>query len=694
MNVKVVTASKTSERLSEAPATVIVISRKEIRQRGYTDLSEVLDDLPGMDVIRPYGDTYLKDYWRGYRNTIGDPFLLMVDGVIFNHLYFNTADVMVTFPLSNVERVEIVYGPASSIYGANAFMGVINVITLRDESREGSSERVILTGGEHSSRIADVSYFYKSGDMRFSLTGRFDNGELDPSVGDHYEYTKRHYFSDRALWGGFVDNPSLGGDFSSSHRNRAIDMRAYLGGIELGFQYYRLDSGYGVEYAGDRAQNNAIWSRPDLSAHLRRTQSYGAKTTGTTLLRYRSSSVSNDSYFVESSSGENELRRLDFSYWESSNTSVSAFQDFDIRVSDRLSLTTGIKYEQKKLQKEYEINYGPALRPDEVDATTYPYPPPASSVPLTQDHLTTEDWGVYLQSSYHPRERHHFHLGIREDHNSRYGNATTIRAGYVGNFGKWCTKALYGQAFEEPNNRLLYGGWDGSGSDPTLRPERSSTIELNASRTTRNLTNLLSVYYVQNHDTFINTTHAAKNLGDRTVSGLDYSLQAEIPAPGIRQLKAWGSYSRIFSATEKKLNMAGDVMGTGRIGDLAYNKVHLGLTALVTQNFTASLRGRWVGDRATVDSNPVRKISGYSTLDAAFRWDDLFARGVGVSLKVTNLTNTRYAQPGIRDANAGITPGSFDAQGIWRGSGGFFSSVLPQPGRAVLLTLSLDSRDR
>src|SRR5690242_6739039 len=92
----------------------------------------MLDDLPSMDVARSYGETYFKTYWRGYRNVIGSPYLLMIDGVVFNHLYRNDTEIMEAFPLTNVDHIEIVYGPASALYGANAAMGVINVITRKD----------------------------------------------------------------------------------------------------------------------------------------------------------------------------------------------------------------------------------------------------------------------------------------------------------------------------------------------------------------------------------------------------------------------------------------------------------------------------------------------------------------------------------------------------------------------------------
>src|SRR4051794_8397366 len=276
MNVEITSASNSPERLPEAPATVIVITREEIDRRGYTELSQILDDLPGMDVTRAYGSSYVRMSWRGCRDNV--PFLVLVDGVVFNHLYFGSTETpFATVPLSNIKQVEIVYGPASAVYGADASMGVINVITNKDRPTDGSYWLARLAYGTNKTRIADVNYFFKHESMRVSLTARLDNGELDPKTGERYEYTKDRYYSDRRLWGGFVDNPNLGGEFSSPHRNRALDLRVFLGETELALQYYRLDSGYGLEYAGDKVQNNAIWAREERSLTLRRTDALGRK---------------------------------------------------------------------------------------------------------------------------------------------------------------------------------------------------------------------------------------------------------------------------------------------------------------------------------------------------------------------------------------------------------------------------------
>lgn len=688
MNVEVVSASNTGEMLSRAPATVIVIGRDDIEARGYRDLSQILDDLPGMEVVRPYGATYLKNYWRGYRNTVGDPFLLLIDGIVFNHLYFNSADVMVTFPLSDIDRVEVVYGPASSVYGANAFMGVINVITRSEQVQDGSKAVMRLAGGSFDTRLADVTYFYHRDDLRLRISGRLDDGNLDPASGEQYEYTRQHYYADRQLWGGFVDNPSLGGDFSSPRQNRAVDLRAWLGSLEAGVQYFRMSSGYGLEYAGDRAQNHAVWSRPDFSAHLRYQHRFSDASGSTTLVRYRSSGVSNDSYFVENSANNGEPRAVDFSYWSSANSSVSLFQDFDYQQSARLSFTAGFKYEQKDLQKAYATGYGPSLPPGEIDAAHYPYPdqPPDSAEP--QNAVTTEDVGAYVQTWFQLSGHHQLNVGLRSDDNSKYGRANTLRAGYVGNFGPWTFKTLYGEAFQEPNNRLLYGGWDGSGSDPQLDPETSHTLEMSGSYSRNDFFTLLSVYHIDNQNTFINTSQGAQNLGDRHVVGLDYHVQRVFDLGSRRSVKVWGYYSHIFSAKESTVSDPGAEDSSRGIGDLAHNKILAGAT-FRANHASATLRGRWIDDRPTVVSNPVGDVPSYATLDANVRWDDVFAKGVGVSLAIENLTDKKYSHPGVRDANAGTTPGSFDANGAWTGSGGFFNSLLPQPGRSALLSVHL-----
>ncbi len=133
----VTSVSKSAESLVEAPATVIVVTAEEIDARGYIDLEAVLHDLPGFDFSRRAGPSYANIYQRGYRSIETNRTLLLIDGVEDNDLASGTAWISRQFPLSNIERIEVVYGPASTMYGANAFAGVINVITKGAEGPRG-----------------------------------------------------------------------------------------------------------------------------------------------------------------------------------------------------------------------------------------------------------------------------------------------------------------------------------------------------------------------------------------------------------------------------------------------------------------------------------------------------------------------------------------------------------------------------
>ncbi|MBI2381614.1 MAG: TonB-dependent receptor [Gammaproteobacteria bacterium] len=693
------TASRQTERLQDAPATAIVLTGDELRQRGYRELSEIYNDLPGMDLSRPYGDTYFRNQWRGLRKTIGTPYLLMLDGTILNHLYFNQDEVISTLPLSHIERVEIVYGPASAVYGPNAFVGVINVITRQDRLVDGYSLTGQLTGGSFDGRIADFHYLYKEGDWRFSLAGRLDDGELDTSQAGNYEWTKEHYQQDRSLWGAFADDHSRGGKYSSPHANRALDMRVFHKDTEFALQYFSLNTHFGTVYPSDRVAMLSYWAEPDLSVYLRQPWHFGERLSATLLLRYRQSGLDNysdtlEAYNVTDPVTGEPVRVANYSYWAAENQSWALNLDGEYRLGENWNLLGGLKYESKDLQKAYRINFGPDMPVSEIlEIDDYPNPSRPNGDSIPRNRIDTRDAALYAMLRYTHgelfgwNESHRLLAGVRFDHNSEYGTARTLRGGYVLSLKPWTAKLLYGEAFNEPAPRELYGGWRGSGSDPSLDPETSRTLETSLGYQAGDYSLLLSAYRLRSQGDIITYSGGARNLGGRQIQGLDLHLNARLPW-GERPWNLWAYYSHI-RARESRPQADGRLV-EGPVGDTAPNSLHLGLTWPMSASFSSTLRARYVAARRTVPTNPVKEVPAYTVFDLNLLHRDWPIRGLGWSLSVLNLTDKDYFHPGLREANAGTAPGFRDEDGQWQGSAGYYNSLLPQEGRGLYLSLRVD----
>jgi iron complex outermembrane receptor protein len=131
MNLTIVGASRYEQKSSDAPSYTSVVTAEDIRKNGYRNLADLLRSVPGFFVTndRNYQYTGIRGLLPpGDYNT---RILLVVDGHRINNSIYDEAPVGSEFPIDIdlVERVEVVRGPASSLYGSNAFFGIINIIT-------------------------------------------------------------------------------------------------------------------------------------------------------------------------------------------------------------------------------------------------------------------------------------------------------------------------------------------------------------------------------------------------------------------------------------------------------------------------------------------------------------------------------------------------------------------------------------
>ena len=139
-------ASRYEQPISEAPSDVYVITDEDIRQSGAPDLPTVLRRVPGIEVMQTTGAEFNVSA-RGDNQLLANKMLVMVDGrSIFVDAHGQVYWKAIPVTLPEIKRIEVLKGPASAVYGFNAFDGVINIITKSPEEMKGTTLQ--FGGGE------------------------------------------------------------------------------------------------------------------------------------------------------------------------------------------------------------------------------------------------------------------------------------------------------------------------------------------------------------------------------------------------------------------------------------------------------------------------------------------------------------------------------------------------------------------
>ena len=135
--IDVTSASRHAEPVGEAAAAVTVITQDDIRRAGITTLPDALRLVTGLQVARINGQTWSVSA-RGFSNAAGNKLVVMIDGrnvytPLFSGTFWDQQDLV----LADIDRIEVIRGPAGALWGANAVNGAINIITKRAEETQG-----------------------------------------------------------------------------------------------------------------------------------------------------------------------------------------------------------------------------------------------------------------------------------------------------------------------------------------------------------------------------------------------------------------------------------------------------------------------------------------------------------------------------------------------------------------------------
>lgn len=177
--ITVSTASLRAEALDRAPATVRVLTQRQIQERGYRTLEDVLKALPGVDVLNHVqSDSKSLIALRGI--TGNNKFVILQDGVRVSSPTGETSlQVSENYPLYMAKQVEFLSGPASALYGADAMTGVINIIT-KDAPRAGTVEGSFAAGSFQTWQTSFYAAKRFSDDVAVSLGGHWQRSDGAP----------------------------------------------------------------------------------------------------------------------------------------------------------------------------------------------------------------------------------------------------------------------------------------------------------------------------------------------------------------------------------------------------------------------------------------------------------------------------------------------------------------------------------
>jgi outer membrane receptor for ferrienterochelin and colicins len=177
LNVRVTTASKFSEKLSEAPGVMSVITRNELDRFGGITLQEILERIPGLSVSTAYFTDRSLMAARGDQTKInGGHILFLIDGRPTREILEGglITDLLQSFPVNVLERIEVIKGPGSVLYGSNAFSAVVNLITKKADDKE-----LVFTGlGSASGALATSAQgMFKRGNLGIVAATRFQEDD-------------------------------------------------------------------------------------------------------------------------------------------------------------------------------------------------------------------------------------------------------------------------------------------------------------------------------------------------------------------------------------------------------------------------------------------------------------------------------------------------------------------------------------
>lgn len=604
----IVTASREPELARDADADVSVITADEIEKNHYANVAEAVKRVPGV-IVGGHGANGQSSISDNIIINGTDKVVVLVDGmrVNINGSPFTTVDLGSIVNMDNVDRIEVLKGSASNLYGSDAQGGVIQIFTKKPEE-DTVRTKLTLSGGSYDSENYRIYNEGRTKDGFFWTVGA--QKELQ---GDYKDGWGRHVINhlNAESW-----NVKAGQDFGDDS--------------SLVFQYSRYKADYTRPDQGTNDKTADVGKKDNERMGLQ----YNAKINdrlSNQLSLYRNESKINDNY--------NHLL----------NETESGRTDMTMR-------TTGVSDQLTYVMNNQTITGGFDWYKDELPhyaGTYFKYDPNKSELPVRgMEGKSITTTAFYIQDQWDINEKWSLTPGVRVDHNSQFGTHTSpsISVGYDAN-DRTHYYASWKEFFVAPNLYHLYSSY----GDPNLDPAEGWTAEIGASRQfSDTLSGSISFFHQHAKDMVAWGTSKYANTGEMDQDGINLSLQKKAGEHFDLNL----GYSYIHADTEN----------TNLIGYLPKHRLTVGAD-YHNGGLTVNLDGTGVMDRYCKAGSIMEDYASYWVWDLAadYKMDngftvfgrvnnifDQFYTDIGTSYDPNDSDSGWYSAPG-RNFVAGVS---------------------------------------
>jgi outer membrane receptor for ferrienterochelin and colicins len=597
MDVEIYSASKFSQKVSEAPSSVTVITADEIKLYGYRNITDILRSVPG------FYDTYDRNYsYLGVRG-FGRPgdynsrILILIDGHRLNDSVGDTVLAGNEFPLDIdlIDRVEVVRGPGSALYGSNALFAVISVYT-----KKGGD----YNGGEISTRYGSAEHTQG----RLTYGRKLDNGLdfLASGTYANWEGEKLYYWEyDRPRYGyGRVDNDDENlknffieasyGDFSFHAASTQRAKGAPTGVWETVFGN-----------TGTRTQDN--YTLTGL------TWEHQVDDSLSVLGRFSYHHYNYDGRWIYDDGGLYENHDFWKGRWVVGEFQVTKLFDNGHKVVMGAETQYNIRQDQKNWDSDVYLD----------------------------DQRHSKSWGVYVQDEFKLTDNLTLNAGVRRDYYDATGSSVNPRAALVYQLTEQSTlKFMAGKAFRAPSVYELYyhDGYYTTKPAMTLEPETIKTYEVvYENRFSKHWKGTVSGFYYQMEDLIDQVEDPGdglmqyQNISEVTANGFEAGVEGNWEN-GLRGRLSYACVQTLDKSTRSELaNSPGHLINFSVIYPLVKDRLFAGID------------NKYTSKRRTLDND---KTNDAIVTNLTLTYANAL-KNLDMQLGLYNLFDIRYYHPGF-----------------------------------------------